>query len=195
MPSEPSPRLSAPDDASPRLERGEADDRVAEFDRNGGGPRHGRRGPRFAPPEPEPTALEVSRPRRRDGRSSGRMRARKVTRIIRRVDPWSVLKVSLLFYLCLFLVTMVAATVLWNVAGATGALDDVQNFIRTLFALETFTFNGPLIFRATMLIGVVLVVIGSAVNVLMVVLFNLISDIVGGIRITVIEEETARPVE
>lgn len=193
MPSEPSPRLSAPDDATARLEQGAVDDRVAGFDRNGGGPRHGRRGPRFAPPEPEPAALEVSRPRR--GRSSGRMRARKVTRIIRRVDPWSVLKVSLLFYLCLFLVTMVAATVLWNVAGATGALDDVQNFIKTLFALQTFSFNGPLIFRATLLIGLVLVVIGSAVNVLMAVLFNLISDIVGGVRITVIEEETARPVD
>ena len=33
---------------------------------------------------------------------------------------------------------------------------------------------------------------GTAANVLLAVLFNLISDIVGGIRVTVIEEEVVR---
>jgi hypothetical protein len=38
-----------------------------------------------------------------------------------------------------------------------------------------------------------MVIVMSGINVLGAVLFNLISDLVGGVRITVIEEETARP--
>ena len=44
-----------------------------------------------------------------------------------------------------------------------------------------------------MLIGLILVIAGTGLNVLLAVLFNLISDLVGGVRITVIEEESARP--
>ena len=48
--------------------------------------------------------------------------------------------------------------------------------------------------KATSLIGLILVVAGTGINVLLAVLFNLISDLVGGVRFTVIEEESARPV-
>ena len=50
------------------------------------------------------------------------------------------------------------------------------------------------IFRASFLAGLILVIAGSAFNVLLAVLFNLISDLVGGIRFTVIEEENVRPI-
>ena len=59
--------------------------------------------------------------------------------------------------------------------------------------LETFTFNPDQIFRASALGGLVMVVAGSGFTVLMAVLFNLISDLIGGVRMTVVEEETARP--
>ena len=62
-----------------------------------------------------------------------------------------------------------------------------------MFALDSFDFNGEQIFRATAVGGLVLVVAGSGFTVLMAVLFNLISDITGGMRMTVVEEETARP--
>jgi hypothetical protein len=39
-----------------------------------------------------------------------------------------------------------------------------------------------------------MVIVASGFTVLMAVLFNLISDLVGGIRFTVIEEETVRKV-
>ena len=39
--------------------------------------------------------------------------------------------------------------------------------------------------------GLILVVGGTALTVVLVVLFNLISDLTGGIRFTMIEEETA----
>jgi hypothetical protein len=130
----------------------------------------------------------------RERRQLGRQRARKVKRIVRHVDPWSVLKLSLLFYACLFVVFMVAGTLLWNLAGAAGTISSIESFIKDIGAFKTFSFSGGTIFRASFLAGLILVLAGSGLNVLLTVLFNLISDLVGGIRVSVIEEETARPI-
>jgi hypothetical protein len=130
----------------------------------------------------------------RERRQLGRLRARRVKRIVRHIDPWSVLKLSLLFYACLFVVFMVAGTLLWNLAGAAGTISSIEGFIKDIGAFKTFSFSGATIFRASFLAGLILVIAGSGLNVLLTVLFNLISDLVGGIRISVIEEETARPI-
>ena len=133
------------------------------------------------------------RPSYRDRRAAGRLRARKVRRLVRHVEPWSVLKVSLIFYFCLWVILLVAGVILWSFAVTSGTVDNVENFIEELFALESFAFNADEIFRASAIGGLVLVVAGSGFTVLMAVLFNLISDVTGGVRFTVVEEETARP--
>ena len=51
----------------------------------------------LAPVGPRP----VARPTWRDKRTAGRLRARKVRRLVRHVEPWSVLKIALIFYFCL----------------------------------------------------------------------------------------------
>ncbi len=130
---------------------------------------------------------------RKERRDLGRLRARKVHRVVRHFDPWSVLKVSLVFYFCFFVVLMVAGVVLWNLAAAAGTISDIEGFFKDAGAFQTFSFDGYVIFRATFLIGLILVIAATALTVLLAVLFNLISDLVGGVRITVIEEESARP--
>jgi len=159
---------------------------------------------RFSPGDPAPAPAESAtgevahaaphRLSRRERKKLGRLRARKVHRVVRHVDPWSVLRLSLLFYFCLFVIVMVAGTLLYNLAGAAGTIDNIEKFIKEIGAFESFTFEGAKIFRASLLAGLILVIAGSAFNVLLAVLFNLMSDLVGGIRITVIEEETARPI-
>ena len=72
----------------------------------------------------------------------GRLRARKVRRVIRHFDPWSVLKVSLVFYFCLFVVLMVAGVVLWNLAAAAGTISDIESFFKDAGAFQTFSFDG-----------------------------------------------------
>lgn len=133
------------------------------------------------------------RPTARDRRTAGRLRARKVRRLVRHVEPWSVLKVSLLFYFCVWVILLIAGVILWSFAVGSGTIDNVENFVQELFALESFEFNADEIFRASAIGGLVLVVAGSGFTVLMAVLFNLISDVTGGVRFTVVEEETARP--
>lgn len=117
---------------------------------------------------------------------------RRVRRVIRRVDPWSVLRFSLVFYACMLVVGMVAGFVLWAAASTTGLIDNIERFFEELFALESFTINGGLIFRSTLIGGLVLVLLGTGANVLMAVLYNLTSDVVGGVEVTVLEEQPAR---
>ncbi len=123
-----------------------------------------------------------------------RLRARKVRRLVRHIEPWSVLKVSLLFFFCIWVVTMVAGVLLWNAAVASGVIGDVENFAEEIFALENFEFTGEAIFRASAIGGLVLSVAATGFTVLIAILLNLISDLTGGIRVTVVEEETARPI-
>lgn len=126
-------------------------------------------------------------------RTASRLRARRVRRLVRHIEPWSVLKMSIIFYFCLWAILLIAGVILWRFAVTAGTVDNVENFVKELFALETFTFNPDQIFRVSALGGLLMVVAGSGFTVLMAVLFNLISDLIGGVRMTVVEEETARP--
>lgn len=128
----------------------------------------------------------------REVRRRVRLQARKVRRIVRHIEPWSVFKVSLLFYLCLWVILVLAGVLLWSVALRAGTIDTVTEFVKSLGAAEDFAVDGSVIFRVYSVAGLVLAIAGTAFNVLLCVLFNLISDLMGGIRLTVIEEESAR---
>ena len=118
-------------------------------------------------------------------------RVRRVRRLVRHIEPWSVLKIGLVFYLCVWGMSVIAFSMIWGAASDAGTIQKFESFIEQLFALETFEFNAEQIFRIFILGGLVMVVGGTAITVVLVVVFNLISDLMGGIRITVIEEETA----
>lgn len=123
------------------------------------------------------------------------LRGRRVRRVIRRIDLHSVLKFSIVFYLCVFVVLLVAGSVLWILASALGVVSNIETFIGDLFALDRFQFEAYQILRGSAVAGTALVLLGTAANVLGAALYNLISDVVGGIEIVVLEEETAsRPV-
>jgi hypothetical protein len=126
-----------------------------------------------------------------------RPRIRKVSRVVRRVDPWTVFKISLVFWVLAYVILLVAGVLLWNLASTTGTIGNIEGFVKDLFGLQTFQFDGPKIFRASWLLGAVFALAGTGLNVVAVVLFNLIADLVGGVRITVLEEEVVlreRPV-
>ncbi len=118
-----------------------------------------------------------------------RPRVRKVSRVLRRVDAWSVFKISLLFWAVAYVILLVAGVLLWNLAYSTGTVSNVEGFIKNLFGLKTFTFDGQKIFHASWVLGAFLAAAGTGLFVTMAVLFNLISDLVGGVRVTVLEEE------
>ncbi len=122
----------------------------------------------------------------------GNLRARRVHRIIRRVDPWSVLKLSLIFYFCVWAMVVVSGVLIWGVAVSSGTIENVEGFIERLLSFEEFTFNADQIFRLFAMGGLIMVFLSTAITAILAVLFNLISDLIGGIRITVVEEESTR---
>lgn len=130
-------------------------------------------------------------------RKPPRMRARKVHRLVRHIEPWSVLKISLIFFFCIWVILLTSAVLLWQVVSSSGIIDNVESFVEEIFALEeeSFAFEAGQMFRAYAVGGLVMVVAATGFTVLLAVLFNLISDLTGGVRITVVEEETAVPVE
>lgn len=126
-----------------------------------------------------------------------RPRVRKVTRVVRHVDPWSVFKVALVFNVVLYGVLLTAGVLLWNVAHATGTVDNVERFFES-FGWDEFEFDGGAIFHNAWIAGLFAVVGLTGAAVLAATLFNLITDLVGGVRMTVLEEEvvekTAAPI-
>lgn len=154
-----------------------------------------------------------ARSRRRGGR--GRQ-GRKVRQRLWAVDPWSVFKISVMFYACMFIIVLVAGTVMWNVARSAGTIDEAESFVTRLAAygecvpeedvaegtefesdddcdegsvlVGGFTIDDGIVFRAAAIGGGVLAIAGSAANVLMAVLLNLINEISGGMRYTIIRE-------
>lgn len=132
--------------------------------------------------------------RRVMGYRRARFEARKVRRLVRHIDPWSMLKLAVLVSLCMWLIVMIASLVMWTVARNAGTIADVESFVNSTLSLQDWKLDGEFIFRQFGLVTLLLA-LGFAVSLVVASLvFNLISDIIGGVWISVIEEETARPV-
>jgi hypothetical protein len=127
-------------------------------------------------------------------RPSGPRRARLV---VRTVDPWSVLKVSLIYSLCLLVVGVVAVAILYAVLSGLGVFDSLSKFLDTVTDSGPGTTSGS----ARSSFGPLAVIGGSAVvlavNALLITalatlgafLYNLCSSFVGGIEVTLSERE------
>jgi hypothetical protein len=139
-------------------------------------------------PAPYPIPIKVPRLLGR------KPRVRRVTRVVRHVDPWSVFKIAVVANLVLYVIMLTAGVLLWNVAYATGTVDNVERFFES-FGWSEFEFNGGEIYHNGWIGGLFLVIGLTGFAVLLATLFNLITDLVGGMRFTVLEEEVveARP--
>ncbi len=133
------------------------------------------------------TRRRTTTPRTRPARGA----VRRVRRTVKRVDPWSVLKMSLFYYSIFFVVWLIGVAMLFSFIESTGLFDTIEE-VGTGMALEDLanfkiTLGGVLKWAAY--IGVGLVLLGSVVNVILAFLYNLGSDIVGGIHVTFVERD------
>ena len=78
--------------------------------------------------------------------------------------------------------------VVWGVAYSSGQIGNLQKFLADV-GLENYRFYGDRMFKACAAIGAVGVLAGTVLTVLTTALINLISEMTGGIRVVVIEEE------
>jgi len=122
----------------------------------------------------------------------GRANRRSYRQTITKVDLWSVLKIAICFYLGALVVVLVAAIALWEIASVAGVIDSVQHFMRDLLGSNDFTFLSWKLLRGFTLLGLVIVCLGTVITVVAAAFYNLFAEMMGGIVITVVEEDDGR---
>jgi hypothetical protein len=140
--------------------------------------------PATRPPAPSRAQVAVA------NRSQGPVRA---SMQIRRLDPWSVLKVSLVLSVALFFVWMIAVAFLYLVLGGMGVWSKLNSNVGDLLTSASGS-GGELvssgtIFGGAALIGLVNIVLLTAMATCGAFIYNLTTDIVGGIEVTLADRD------
>ncbi len=114
------------------------------------------------------------------------MAVRRVRRIIRKIDPWTVLKVSFVMNMIGALIWVLGVWVAWSIAVRRGIPEAfVDLFGRLTIAVSP---DGDLYFRVILMMAIIGVIMMTAIMTLGAVLYNLISDLVGGVELIMLEE-------
>jgi hypothetical protein len=118
-------------------------------------------------------------------------RPERRTAILRRVDLWSALKLSLALYSCVFVVMLTAGTLLWIGLRHAGAIGNTEKLIEDLlgYVEGSYHFKDGFILRMTAVIGPIVVVLGALATVAAVAVFNAVSRLFGGVEVTVSDED------
>jgi Transmembrane domain of unknown function (DUF3566) len=135
----------------------------------------------------------ITKQQRREAATLRAQRAR-ARATVRHIDIWTVVRVSVVFFLIAAIIIVGASMLLWYAADAFGTLPSIEKSIRTLFGLKSFKIHAGAVAEYMMLAGLVLVVAGAIASVLAALVYNLISDVVGGVRIELEAPRPRRPV-
>ena len=112
---------------------------------------------------------------------------------LRRIDPWSTLKVSLLLSVALFFVWMISVAFLYLVLGGMGVWSKLNSNVGDLLN-NTSGSSGELvssgtIFGGAVLIGLVNIVLLTAMATIGAFVYNLTTDLIGGIEVTLADRD------
>lgn len=121
---------------------------------------------------------------------------RRVRRIIRKIDPWTMLKVSAVIWAVLALAFVLGSVIFWSVLDRAGIPDQLVEFMVEITLIEEGTdpfANTEQFLRFLIFSSVVGWILATGTSVAIAVIYNLVSDVVGGIEVVVLEE-TLNPV-
>lgn len=123
-------------------------------------------------------------------RSRGPVRA---SMQIRRIDPWSTLKVSLLLSVALFFVWMITVAFLYLVLGGMDVWaklnSNVGDLLNNASGSSAELVSSGTIFGGAFLIGLVNIVLMTALATIGAFVYNLITDLIGGIEVTLADRD------
>ena len=151
--------------------------------------------------KPEPDASDAPVPRSRLGRTKGSdaIRAPRVRRArlkIANIDPWSVMKVSFLFSVALGVILLVAVALLWLLLDFMGFFSTVASTVDDISGEEGSSgfdvvafFSLPRVLGMATIVALVDIVMITALTTLCAYLYNISTDLVGGVEVTLAEEE------
>ncbi|MPY77287.1 MAG: hypothetical protein GEV04_02090 [Actinophytocola sp.] len=139
---------------------------------------------------PDTSARTAPSALRRPGRGP-----RRASLQIKRIDPWSVLKLSLVLGVALFLVWLVAVGLLYIVLDGMGVWDKLNGTYSSLVSGEgSDAASDPLIsagnvFGVAAIIGMINIVLLSALTTVCAFIYNVSADLAGGLEVTLSERE------
>ncbi|MEV4051171.1 DUF3566 domain-containing protein [Amycolatopsis sp. NPDC049688] len=139
-----------------------------------------------------PASTQRARPSalRRPGRGP-----RRASLQVKRFDPWSVLKLSLVLGVAMFFVWLVAVGVLYTVLDGMGVWDKLNGTYSSLVGGEGANASSePLIsagrvFGIAAILGAINIVLVSALATVSAFIYNVSADLAGGLEVTLSERE------
>jgi hypothetical protein len=159
---------------------------------------YGDRSTAGARPAPQPAAQPAApaREQRPAPAATGVRRPRRARLRLTHVDPWSVLKTSLLLSIALGIVTVVAVAVVWAVLNASGLWDSINQTVGEVvgtqasadFKIQDYV-GTDRVLGFTMLVAAVDVVLITVVSTLGAFLYNLAAALLGGLEVVLAEDD------
>ncbi|HJR91589.1 MAG TPA: DUF3566 domain-containing protein [Acidimicrobiia bacterium] len=116
---------------------------------------------------------------------------RRVRRIIRKIDPWTVLKVSAILNAVAGVAIVLGVVIFWSVVDNAGIPDALTDFLVRITLIEEGTdpfANSEQFFRFVVFGSIVWWAVSTGFMTLMSVMYNLVTDVVGGLEVVVLEE-------
>jgi len=111
---------------------------------------------------------------------------------IRRVDPWSTLKVLAVLSVALFFVWMIAVAFLYLVLGGMGVWSKLNSNVGDLLNNTSGSaelVSSGTIFGGAVLIGLVNIVLLTAAATIGAFIYNLTTDLIGGVEVTLADRD------
>jgi hypothetical protein len=121
---------------------------------------------------------------------------RRVRRIIRKVDPWTALKVSAVVWAVLGVALVLGVVIFWSVLERAGIPERITEFMVEITLIEEGSqpfANTEMFLRFVVFGSVAWWVVMTGLTVAGAIVYNLVSDVVGGLEVVVLEE-TFNPV-
>ena len=114
---------------------------------------------------------------------------------LRRIDPWSVMKFAFAVSLVIFVVLVVATSVLYVILDGMGVFASVNDTIGQFLGsgsdgtAATFKITAKGVIGGAALLGVLNTVVSTALSTLGAFIYNVCSDLVGGVEVTLAERD------
>ena len=119
------------------------------------------------------------------------VRVNRVRRIIRKIDPWTVLKVTLVLNFVVALTVVLGFSIMWVLlvnAGVPQGLEDIARRLALLDQDASLVGNIEPLFTGLVSLAAVYMLTQTAIATVGAFFYNLVSDLVGGIEVVVLEE-------
>ena len=130
-------------------------------------------------------------------RRSSRKAPRRARLRLTRIDPWSVMKTAFLLSVAFGVVTFVAIFMVWSVLGAAGVWESINSAVASIVegdnnssSFDVTDYVGmSRVLGFTLLVSVVDVILITALATLSAFLYNLSAALLGGIEVTLAEDD------